>query len=410
MKEQTKVSLSAIGAIWVQAVQWIISVALVRLGGYAQAGTFALAMAEANVFIGFCNYGLRAYQVTDTERRFLDSQYILTRLTTISASCIACSGYLLLCRDFTFAEKIAIFLYYLFGAANYYSDTLHGQFQLNNRLDLVGFSNIIRGSVCFVSFLLAFLLSHSLIFALGAQFLASLATMCFFDMYKYQKMKSSRLAFNHNNLRAVYMLLKDTFPLMVSTLLPFLVTAIPRRAIQIQFGTEALGYYSTVFTPTVIIMVLLPNLITSLSTPLAQSWNTDNRSKSYLIIISYYLGTILFTALALLCAFLVGRPIMALLFGSGILPYFPLLYAAILVSGINCMRACGTTILTVMRHCQIIVVFNIVAVVIVYFGSPYFVFRWELYGASYVLCLAYGLQALGQVGVILYSIMKKSGR
>ena len=61
---------------------WIINVALVRLGGFEDAGLFSLAMSCCSVFGMLANYGLRSFQVSDITTQYSDNAYLCTRLLT----------------------------------------------------------------------------------------------------------------------------------------------------------------------------------------------------------------------------------------------------------------------------------------------------------------------------------------
>ena len=73
--------------------QWIISVALVRMGGFEDAGYFSLAMSVCNIFAMIANYGLRAFQVSDIQSKYSDNDYVLSRVITVSFALVLCLIY-----------------------------------------------------------------------------------------------------------------------------------------------------------------------------------------------------------------------------------------------------------------------------------------------------------------------------
>ena len=126
MSEQKKITINAIGSIVSMLGQWLISVLLVRMGGYADAGVFSLAMSMSNVFNAIANYGIRNYQVSDARRDFSQWQYLWARTAAIALSFAVCGVYLLASAGYSSGERLAIGLYLVYSNINIFGDTLLG--------------------------------------------------------------------------------------------------------------------------------------------------------------------------------------------------------------------------------------------------------------------------------------------
>ena len=74
MNLKQKMFLNTVGTVVLLFAQWLISVLIVRMGGYDDAGTFSLAMSVSNIFAFLANYGIRNYQVADSRNRFTQQQ------------------------------------------------------------------------------------------------------------------------------------------------------------------------------------------------------------------------------------------------------------------------------------------------------------------------------------------------
>lgn len=404
MDYRKQAAINSGGSIVLMFGQWLISVLIVRMSGYEDAGIFSLAMTVSNVFSFFANYGLRNYQVSDVAGRYTQGQYILTRLLTSVASVVGCGAYLLVAGGYSAVERWAILLYLLYSNVNVISDTLLGSLQLHDRLYINGYSNTMRGAVCFAAFVGSYLVGHNLLVSLGIMALATLLLTAAYDWRCFCRVETVQ-RWNAQDRRAAFYLLKVCFALMLSNIFPVITTALPRRAIQKLAGTEQLGYFSSIFTPTVLITTLVPAIIIALVPKMARAWNEGNRRELLGLAGQTYALAIGFVLLAELAALVAGRFVMQLIFGVEILQYYNLLYWAILATGINALVCCGSGILVAMGSNRTVAVSSVVAMGTAFFLSEPMVRLFGIAGAAYALTIAYLLQVLVQLAVQIYRLL-----
>ena len=406
MSEQKKITINAIGSIVSMLGQWLISVLLVRMGGYADAGVFSLAMSMSNVFNVIANYGIRNYQVSDARRDFSQRQYLWARTAAIALSFAVCGVYLLASAGYSSGERLAIGLYLVYSNINIFGDTLLGTLQLHGMLQLNGYSSIIKGVVCFVVFCLSYLAWHSLPVSLGMMAAAIAAVTVLYDWRLYRQVEPGRIWPVRGDCQAVLHLGRRCLGLMVASLLPLVTTALPRRAIQLVLGAEQLGYFSSIFTPTVLVTTLVPTVLVAILPRLRRAWaNRSWRAMGHWTAVCYA-GVAVITLLAELAALVVGRPVMSLVFGDEILQHYPLLYWAILATGLNAATLCGNSILTAMRRSLPVAVTSGTALVLTAVLSEPFTRMFGITGAAYVLIAAYAGQALAQGAVIVWTVFR----
>ena len=405
MDFRKQAAINSIGSVVLMFGQWLISVLLVRMAGYEDAGIFSLAMTVSNIFNFFANYGLRNYQVSDVQGMYKQRQYLLTRLITVGFSFVACLVYLPVAGGYSAVESGAILLYLVYSNITILGDTLLGTLQLHGLLQINGYSSTLRGGVCFVGFIAAYMVSDSLLVSLAVMALCALVCTLLYDWRWYCKVERVQW-FQAGDLPAAGQLLRTCFTLMLSSLLPVITTALPRRAIQKISGTEQLGYFSTVFTPTVLITTLIPAIIVALVPKMAKAW-TEGDHRGFLKFVSQiYMISVGIVLLAELAALVAGRPVMRMLFGAGILDYFSLLYWAILATGLNVLTSCGNSALIAERSHRLVAVGSAVALAVTALLSDVLIEGYGITGAAYVLVLAYGAQVVFQLGVIVFRMRR----
>lgn len=400
--------LHAAGAVVLMFAQWLISVILVRLDGYETAGIFSLAMSISNVFSAFAFYNWRNFRVTDIEEEFEQGQYISASLTTILISAIVFSIYIITATGYSNVERLSITMYLLYNYCNCVVETLYAYVQVKGRLELNGYSNIIRGTFLFLGFIGGFLVTRKLPVALAFMVISNAIVIVLFDLPAYRKVTGENVVLSKNEWRRIIELLRKCFPMMLAIILPIIVTAIPRRTIQNILGAEMLGYFSSIFTITVLITTVAPNVVNAMLPKIATLWNEKDKRKLVLEITKYYLGLSLFVVVALLAAALFGRLALELVFGKDILDYFNLLYLSIIVSGLYSMTMIGNGMLTTMRAGNIEMIAIIADFIIAVLLSNMAVSTFGIYGGAYLLIIAHLVQTVIQIIGMIRTISRKA--
>lgn len=390
MDIKKQITLNTVGASLSLFSQWLISVALVRMGGFEDAGIFSLVMSIANVFGAVANYSIRQYQVSDAGHRFTQRQYLWARICTIGASFLLCGLYLAADAGYTSVSRWGIVIYLVYTDLNFFSDIMFGTLQLKDKLYLNGYSNIQKSAYCLAAFMASYAIRKDLLLSLLCMTLANAATVVLYDLRHYVREEEHPFRAQGDGA-AVRGILRLCFPLMVSTMLPLVTTAAPRRSIEALLGDKQLGYFSSLFTPTVIITTLVPTVILGFVPAIAKCWEDREKGAFMRQVVGCFVGILAFTLLALLCALIAGRPVMKLLFGSEILQYFDLLYLAIVVSGLSALRGCGGSILICMRRTGTVTAASAAELAIALALSHALIAKSGIRGAAVALLAAYGV-------------------
>ena len=116
---------SSAGSFIYMLTQWLLSVFIVRISGFDDAGTYSLAMSIANVFYGIAIYGMRNYQVSDISGKYENRQYIDSRFVTCLVAIIGCLIFTVINR-YDLKTIIVICLYMIFKAHEALVDVFHG--------------------------------------------------------------------------------------------------------------------------------------------------------------------------------------------------------------------------------------------------------------------------------------------
>lgn len=397
-----QITINSIGNVAIMFAQWLISVLLVRMGGFADAGVFSLAMTIANIFGAIADCGVRSYQVSDAGNQFAQGHYLCTRLCTITISFLVCCLYFLADRSYSLYNRQAILLYLIYINANMLGDVMYGSLQLNGRLYLNGYSSMIKGGCCLAAFLSSYAVWNSLLISLLLMAVVDIGVIVLYDIKNYMLLEQQHRGLDRIDFHLASRIIMVCIPLMLNSLLTYVITAVPRRAIQKSLGEVFLGYYSSLFTPTVVITTLMPAIVLGVMPSIAKSWADRNRKPFIRRVLGCFSAIIGFTLLAMLGALVAGRLVIKLLFGSEIMPYFGLLYIAIIVSGMSALKSCCDCVLVCMRNTKTVIVAALVEFLVVLTITDTFVLGQGIEGAAVVMLIGYSVHFLIQLAVILW--------
>lgn len=393
MKFERQVLTQLTGTVVLMASQWLISVLLVRLGGFGDAGIFALAMSMANIFAAIADCGIRNYLISDTKKEFPQEQYIFARLAMILLSFIVCGGYLLLeAGTYVLQEQVAILIYLLYLNINRLSEIHFGALQMRGKLYVNGFSNTMRGILGAAAFFTVYILTHNMTFALFAMALNSMFIFILYDHRQYHNEFGHLTTPFKNDFFAIFLIVRKCIPLMMVLLCNLILAATPRRTINIMLGNEQLGYFSSLFAPAALISTMGDSVVYSFVPKLAEKWENNDKKDFLRLAGRCYGGIIAFTMLAELCAILAGRSIMRLIFGEEIMLYYEILYLAIISYGLSAMSFTGYSVLLALRKLKTLFVIGITGVLFMISTVGILIGKMGIAGAAIVLIMTYILQ------------------
>ena len=325
---------------------WLISVLTVRLSGFEAAGVFSLAMSIGNIFYFIAVYGMRSFQASDSVYQYAPRDYILLRGITTAASLVLLLGYLAL-AGYSVYVSLAIFIYSVYRFFEAYSDVFFGELQRVGHLEVCGVSMSCKGVLSVLAFALVFGKTQNLNWALLAMSAVACAALFLYDIRGYKKYRNRAV---DQPAHPPMELLKAGFPMLLTTLFPIIVTAVPRLALERCWGEAVLGAYSSVSAPTVLITSIVPNVLAAFMTLFGLCYHRGEYQRLLKMLGIVLLCTAAFGLAACAVAFFLGDPVMSLIFGEAIRPHLYLLIPLILATTVYALSMAANSILISIRQ------------------------------------------------------------
>ncbi|HUO29943.1 MAG TPA: oligosaccharide flippase family protein [Bryobacteraceae bacterium] len=232
------------------ACQWLIVVALAKLGTPEQVGEYALGMAICAPILLFANLQLRALIASDVHDQFSLRQYFAFRLLSLVIALLVIAGIAVVAGS-TPPKAAIIMVVCLAQSLDYIAETYYGWMQKYARLDRMARSQAIKGPLALTALCVVMYLTHSVLWAVLGLTAARLAVLLAWDA-RLGYTGGSSLRFDRDffrldgNPRFLGPLLKLSFPLGVISMTGGLSASIPRYFVEAFRGSAELGIFSAI--------------------------------------------------------------------------------------------------------------------------------------------------------------------
>lgn len=343
-----------VGSSIYYACQWALAVVIVWISGYEAAGVLSIAMTvcAAPAIVGLFN--VRAFQVSDLKgeystRTYTNSRHVTNLLSVLVCICMIVAG------GYNLQKAVVILIFMMYKVAEGTADVYYGIEQRHNRLDLAGISYGIRGVGTILLFVAVQMMTDNLIISLIIITICSFGVIILFDIPKCRRLEDATevQGKRRDNAASVKSLLITCVPLAIAAFANNLSVNLPKIALENYFGSEIMGYFSSVTSPSMAVQLVALTLFAPLVTPLTEAFQQKKKNEFYNIIKKF---VILLMAVAIVCvvgAMLLGKFILIIIFGAGIEPYVYLFVPSILMMILVAACSCLFSVCTLVREIKL---------------------------------------------------------
>jgi O-antigen/teichoic acid export membrane protein len=383
--------------------QWLVSILVVRIAGFREAGVYSLSFSFANIFLIVANFGVIRYQLSDIQRKYTDGVYFAARAVTCLAA-ILLGALALFFTGFTQYTVMCCAAMLCFKLLESATDVLFGALQGFDRFDVINLSYILKGVFPLAAFCVALYYKNLFIATIALSAVYALV-VALFDIPAVIRNKNLAPAVVIKDIPRV---LFTCFPLALVTVVYPYMAFITRYTVNQLYSAEELGYYSSV-TLLIAVMITLGNSVWNVLIPrIAERYH----GKEYGILKKNMLkisGVVMLAGAFLVLAGLVfGKWALALVFGEKIIPYYYLMTPTFIVSAIWTLVSFFNASLTAFERRIPLLVCNMAGVLACTALIRPFVQAYGMIGSCYCLIVSMGLQAVLLLTYLLAGIRPQS--
>jgi len=327
----------------------ILSMAVTRTGGLADAGILSVAFAVGNLMMTIGKFGVRSYQVTDVEEKYSFSDYFRARVVTTVLMAVISLIYIFYCiqkKGYGSRKAVVILAFCLIYTVESLEDVFWGMYQQKQALDAGAKVFIIRWAAILGVCIWVLALTGDLCLAsiLGAA--ACLAVFCVFNTMVFLRFQKK---IEWAGTGPVRQILRQCFPLFLASFMTIYVTNAPKYAIDRYLTEEVQACYGFIAMPVFAIELLNGFLYQPSLVHMAQEWNEHRTGSFRRRAVKQCLILLGLCGVCLLGAYFFGIPVLSAIYGTELNSYKTELLVLLCGGGMLAYAGYFSVLLTIMR-------------------------------------------------------------
>ena len=390
MIEKREFIWNIIASTCAAALSMVLLFVVTRVNGVTEAGMFSIAFATATVLNAIADYGMRVYQVTDTERKhrfgvYLSSRYCVDFLMVIIAIIFV------LINHYDATKAIVCLGLVAFRSVDGISETYQGEFQLNGRLDIASKSVTYRMVISVLLFTIVDVVTKNIVYATLVLFVTNFVLLVFYDFRKIKQYTKERIIIDPREIKII---LLDCFPIFCSTMLNNYIVNAPKYAIDRFLTYDMQTYFNIIYLPTFTINLMSIFVLKPMLKTLGEMWNTHENKRFISVIAKMGMAIVMLTILVEVVCFAIGIPVLNLIYNVDISRYKSDLMILVIAGGLSALSVAIFYALTTMRRQSRAMIGYTLAALCGMFLPNYMVSNYEMRGAV-LSCVAIMLVQTG---------------
>ena len=346
MKETTakkKFMWNMAGSLCNSLSSMLLLIIVNRISGENRGGFFALAYSTAQLLFSVGGFEIRPVQSTDIKNRFSFDQYFTSRMLNCFVMLVCMIGYIV-SNGYHGADALAVFWILSYRMVEAVADIYSGLFQQRERIDISGKEMLMRSGLATIMFTVILAVTDNLLYASMGLTLTSLLVMLVYDLRMKKYFEPERVKLTWKGIGGIY---KACWPLFIASFIMNYLNNAPKYAINTYYDETVQNSYNILFMPAFVINLLSLFVFRPLLTDLAKDWEGDDR-KAFTGIVKKMMALIgVLTVAACIGAYLLGIPVLSLIYGLDLSSYRLELVVVMICGGLNAYVYCLYYVVTV---------------------------------------------------------------
>ena len=254
-----------------------------------------------------------------------------------------------------------------------------------HRMDYIGISLGLQGILTLLSFAVVFATTQNLTVSVLSMALVTLLICIAYDLPRVKVLTHIRLGISPSRAMGI---LASCSLIVLANIATGAFASIPRQSLSAIMGDAALGIYASVATPVAIIQVCSTYIYNPLIGYFAESYHSCNRPSFIRLTLFTLIGITAIGLISYLGAILLGKPILALLYGTEVAKHSDLLSLLLLSSVLLGVSSFLCNLLVAVRALKIMMIGSISALGFAVLTSSPLITGFGMDGATAALLIA----------------------
>jgi O-antigen/teichoic acid export membrane protein len=282
----------------------------------------------------------------------------------------------------------------------------YGTFQKNNRLDISGYSLFAQMVVTLLAFAVGIVISKNMLIGVGVAIAAEAAWVFIYNPVRQRQIcPMDKPDFNFGQLKKLFIQL---LPVFLASLLSNYLVNMPKYAIQSYATNDMQATFGVIFMPSFAINLLTIFILRPTLTPLAERWAAEDIAGFYKKTVQIILYIFAASAIVILAAWLIGIPVLEIIFGFALDNCRAALVITLLGGALLALANVFYNAIVIMRKQHTIIIAYVVSLIIGFLTEKPLIENFGIYGASWLYCIVTGTLLVCYI-VLMIVCIKRMG-
>lgn len=348
-----------------------------RVNGTNDAGIFTLAFSTACILYIIGVYAGRIFQVTEKEN-INDKEYIVNRIITVLLMIVISVLFVTIKRYDIYKSSIFVIIC-AYKALEAFSEVLFGILQKNELLDKVGKSFFIKSIISLIAFLVIDIMAKNVILASLMIVLANLIVIILYDVKNVLKVINKEEKVEIKNALRIF---KTGFFVFAISFLGIYIMNAPKYAIDDYLNENLQAIYGIIVMPATVVGLFGQFIIHPYLNRVVELYNKNKIKDIINIVKKLVLIIAVLGGICIIGAYLLGIPVLQLIYGIQLAEYKINLVVIILASTLSVIGVIYSSILTTIRKTVIQFIIYCIVTVLAIISSYLLTKSFEINGAT----------------------------
>lgn len=385
------ISWTLAGNILYSLCQWAILSSLAKFGSSEMVGQFTLALAVVSPVFMLSGFQLRSLVATERDSLFDFTPYVQLRLLTGLVTLLIIFIITIIVSYDMITIKV-IWLVALLKLIESFTDLTYGIFQKQQRMDFIGKSLVLRGSISLLIFALTIFLSNSLVIALMVNIAFSIIILWNFEYRKTKIVISIKI-----DQEQLLKIVKMGGYLGVVLFIISINANVQKYILSYYLDIKEVGYFSAIAYLTIAGNVLINGIAQAVSPRLALLSSNEEKKEIKSLMMKINGIAVGVGLLSVLISILFGKYVLSLLYDPSYGYYSTLLILVLIAATFQFMSTFLGYALTAARIIKQQPILQIYVLVVSIVTSYIFISQYGINGAGYSMIVAAFVQWIGSL-------------
>ena len=354
-----------------------------RINGLDNAGIFSFAFSTACILFIFGAYAGRIFQVTDTTD-ITDKEFIISRIITCLLSVVFCVIFILF-NGYNISKSLIIITLCLYKTIESFCDVLYGVLQKNEMLDIVGKSYLLKSVLGIIVFLVVDLLTKNMLYSVLSMIGISIIISILIDYRISKKLVKSDSTINKKHLKEIFI---KGFAVFIISFIPVIIVNAPKYVIDHYLVDKLQAVFGIIIMPATVISLFSQFIIHPMLTSVTNMYKEKDYVNLKKLLYKMMLLILGFGVLCIIGAYIVGIPVLEIIYGVNLKNYRMELVIILLASTLSTTAGIISPFLIAMRHNISQVIIGIITIIVEVVLSILFIKNYSISGVTYAYLIA----------------------